>query len=323
MAIINFSSVIQSYAKYENVIGTQKLAKIKNCPHWIIKCRHALCHLSPTPPTFQLLSNCVSFCFKWMAENFFQKMINEECIIDKKFFSELSNHTCNILFNNLLTRKQLLNLTKSMENYIALNSNNYIGIFVDILLMELPKHWCDKVKVTFDDRASLIFNIIFSFDPGHSLILLLNCIVDKLIHLQNDSYTAISNYEAILKSIYFGHFWLRKILINCFYLNEEKLRNSFSHLPNRLKLKSDFQFQWKRLFYKILKIEPHQLLIDSITVICFFIDEVENESKINQIIQIMEIYLNNSNLILTNGNNEDKTIKRIEDIPQSGIFIFV
>lgn len=324
MAIINFCSVIQSYAKYENVIGTQKLAKIKNCPKWIIECRHALCHLSPTPPTSQLLSNGVSFCFKWMTENFFQKMIKDQAIIDNEVSWNISCYTSHILLNDSLSPRVQLKLTNPIYNYMKNNPNSYIDIFANILLTKLPSSWCPKFEKNFDNRASIFFKVIFSFNPGHNLILLLNCLADKLIDLQNNVTVPAFSTVKISESIYFGHIWMRKILINSFYLNEEKLRDSFHLLPNKIRLKSEFQFQWKRLFYKLLKIEPNQFLIDSINVIRFFIEEIENVSMIDQIIKVMEIYINKSSLVLTNiDNNGDSAIKEIKEvkIQPSGIYI--
>ncbi|OTF76147.1 hypothetical protein BLA29_006090, partial [Euroglyphus maynei] len=266
IGVINFCNVLSSYSDEINSI--RFLAKNLKCPLWIVQCRHDLAHPCSTPPSLKTLKNAITFGLRWMDEYFWSLNIRKEMQFRSIAPYPVLNYNqpqhlqyqnmerqkiyrdCwNLVLSPEYTSKRAANLMKPIECYMNHNPNSFIAIVVQILISDVSRVSnqildLNSFRPLLLRRCSRLFHIVFSYEPEHMLLLMLNLIIDTIIDLQQSKNTTQSNPSF---DIQIGCLWLEQIF-KMIILPEERKQTSFEKsfllLPDSKRLLYENRFSW-------------------------------------------------------------------------------
>lgn len=323
IGVINFCSVLATYSDEINSIRC--LAKNLKCPLWIVQCRHDLAHPCSNPPSMKTLKNAITFGLRWMDNYFWSSNIHNEMQFrsigpfpvsdynrpqylqyQNMEREKIYNDCWNIVLSPQCTTKRSKNLLKPIECYMNHNPNSFINIVVQILISDVSKI-SEQIRDTNSfrplllRRCSRLFHIIFSNEPEHMLLLLLNLIIDSISDYQQLEHRNQSSSSCVQ----IGCLWLEQIFKMIVLPAEQKqtsFEKSFLALPDTKILLYENQFSWYRLFYKLIKLSPNQILMRIVKIFYEKLFNYEHDEyiiswqKYQQILKLMKITIGNDEI---------------------------
>ncbi|UXI16475.1 Serine/threonine-protein phosphatase BSU1 [Sarcoptes scabiei] len=305
IGVINFCNVLSAYSEQNSTISIKNLAKIYNCPDWIVECRHKLSHANSDPPSTQTLFNAITFGLKWMRKYFWDRQItallrpltnHNELEIRKqpKDSRESIKHQVCIFLLTDCSKKRAAHLLSLVRFSMLENPNNCISVIAEILIHEVPNLLLssnDAIQTKFFDRAARILTLMFSFNPINNLILLINLMIDSLIDYQSSrSAFDLETNETVQN----GYIWLAKIFDSLRMPSDTRktrFEQVFSVFTDVIRIKLENQLLWHRLFFKTLQLYPNKNLLSIIHSLYWFIDDLMLKNDFNQIVYLMSIYV--------------------------------
>ena len=375
MSVINFCNALTSYPTEYNIdITVRNVAQLFECPDWIVNCRNQLSHPTSKPPTQELLSEAIAFALEWLNRFFFQKAIsgqfNFSSQTDNKSTTTNNNNnkksplptsstnqqpslslsspsisdeqikrqTSLLLFTACPNKRSIFK--REIQQYITLNPHEYINLFCQILVFDVPNHYYNHNCQSFTlpklllRRSSRIFTMIMSaLSADQMLILLLNQLLNQIVRAQLMCHVNIednfSEFDYNQKALYIGLCWLWAIVdavtIPLAYSNHISNSNSSSKCNNDTMevqqqktmfqkcfdlfgdlsiLKRRHTFTWVRMFYRICKLKLNQNSGRLVRQFYYLIDpEVISEEKFNMIVDLIDCTMSD------NGSNNNKVNK--------------
>lgn len=278
IGVINFCNVLSSYSEKNNILSIKNLAKILQCPTWIVTCRHSLSHPSQNPPPLNVLHAAISFALQWMDKYFWSKWIGEQMHTiepipygDSNAFQESINReanqiykqTCEIMFS---TCSKLKDLQRNIFHYSLNHLNEFLDMFVQALIFEVVKK--GNIPITSLElpalllrRSSKIFSILLtSFNSTHVLFSMLNNIIQVIQNVTN-----LKKKIKFKRSItHVGFCWLYAILSAVTKTARSTyFERCFNTVEDKDQLRAKHSFTFLSILYSFVKLpsNAHKYLI--------------------------------------------------------------